>query len=72
MPDLSLDSFFFWNSGSEAVEAALKMSRIITGRQNIIAMQGAHGWRQGRELISDPDICAFQVDIMEEPSEQWL
>ena len=41
MPDPSLDSFFFWNSGSEAVEAAIKMSRIITGRQNIITMQGA-------------------------------
>ncbi|KAK7062819.1 hypothetical protein VNI00_000313 [Paramarasmius palmivorus] len=40
MPDKSLDSFFFWNSGSEAVEAALKMARIITGKQNIICMQG--------------------------------
>ncbi|CAA7265717.1 unnamed protein product [Cyclocybe aegerita] len=26
MPDPSLDSFFFWNSGSEAVEAAIKMA----------------------------------------------
>jgi 4-aminobutyrate aminotransferase len=40
MPDKSLDSFFFWNSGSEAVEAAIKMARMMTGRQNIIAMQG--------------------------------
>lgn len=40
MPHPSMDSFFFWNSGSEAVEAAIKMSRIITGKQNIIAMQG--------------------------------
>jgi 4-aminobutyrate aminotransferase len=40
MPDSSLDSFFFWNSGTEAVEAALKMARQITGRQNIIVMQG--------------------------------
>ena len=40
MPDPSLDSFFFWNSGSEAVEAAVKMSRLITGKQNVIAMQG--------------------------------
>jgi 4-aminobutyrate aminotransferase len=40
MPDPSLDSFFFWNSGSEAIEASLKMARQITGRQNIISMQG--------------------------------
>lgn len=40
MPDPSLDSFYFWNSGAEAVEATLKMARSITGRQNIISMQG--------------------------------
>lgn len=45
MPDPSLDSFFFWNSGSEAVEAAIKMARILTGRQNVITMQGAYHGR---------------------------
>ena len=40
MPHPSLDSFFFWNSGSEAVEAAIKMARVFTGRQNVISMQG--------------------------------
>ena len=45
MPDPSLDSFFFWNSGSEAIEAAIKMSRTITGKQNIIAMQGGYHGR---------------------------
>ena len=40
MPDPSLDSFFFWNSGSEAVEAAVKIARLVTGKQNVIAMQG--------------------------------
>ncbi|KAJ7913919.1 acetylornithine aminotransferase [Mycena leptocephala] len=45
MPDPSLDSFFFWNSGSEAVEAALKLARTVTGRQNIICMQGAYHGR---------------------------
>ncbi|KAG1889849.1 pyridoxal phosphate-dependent transferase [Suillus subluteus] len=39
MPDPSLDLFFFWNSGSEAIEASLKMARQITGQQNIIGMQ---------------------------------
>ncbi|PFH46456.1 hypothetical protein AMATHDRAFT_7785 [Amanita thiersii Skay4041] len=45
MPHPSLDSFFFWNSGSEAVEASLKMARVFTGRQNIITMQGAYHGR---------------------------
>ncbi|KZO95526.1 hypothetical protein CALVIDRAFT_564579 [Calocera viscosa TUFC12733] len=44
MPHPSLDSFFFWNSGAEAIEAAVKLSRVATGRQNIIVMQGGfHG-----------------------------
>jgi len=36
-----LDTFFFWNSGAEAVEQAIKTARAVTGRQNIIAMQGS-------------------------------
>jgi 4-aminobutyrate aminotransferase len=45
MPHPSLDSFFFWNSGSEAVEAAIKMARWFTKKQNIICMQGAYHGR---------------------------
>lgn len=43
MPHKSLDSFFLWNSGSEAVEASVKVARMSTGRQNIIVMQGTWG-----------------------------
>lgn len=39
-----LDTFFFSNSGAEAVEAAVKLARAATGRQNIIVFQGSfHG-----------------------------
>lgn len=39
-----LDRVFFCNSGTEAVEAALKFARISTGRTNIIAaMRAFHG-----------------------------
>jgi 4-aminobutyrate aminotransferase len=53
MPHKSLDSFFFWNSGSEAVEMSLKMARTLTGRQNIICMQGAyHGRTYGAMAVT--------------------
>ncbi|KAI0730323.1 pyridoxal phosphate-dependent transferase [Fomitopsis betulina] len=45
MPDPSLNSFFFVNSGSEAIETAIKMAKIATGRQNIISLQGAYHGR---------------------------
>lgn len=48
MPDPSLDTFFFWNSGSEAVEMALKLVKRATNRPNIICMQGSyHGRTHG-------------------------
>jgi 4-aminobutyrate aminotransferase len=39
-----LDSYFFSNSGAEAVEASIKLARQATGRPNIIVFQGSfHG-----------------------------
>lgn len=40
----NIDSFFFSNSGAEATEAAVKLARHATRRQNIIVFQGSfHG-----------------------------
>lgn len=40
----AIDSFFFSNSGAEAVEGAVKLARQTTGRRNIVVFQGSfHG-----------------------------
>ena len=40
----SIDSFFFANSGAEALENAIKIAKVATGRQNVIVFNGSfHG-----------------------------
>ncbi len=47
------DMFFFGNSGSEAVDGALKMARYVTGRSDIIAFLGSfHGRMLGGTAIT--------------------
>jgi|Deesub1362B_J571_1020462.scaffolds.fasta_scaffold00232_26 acetylornithine/N-succinyldiaminopimelate aminotransferase len=44
----SLSKFFFCNSGTEAVEGALKIARKVTGRKKFIAMENSfHGRTMG-------------------------
>ncbi|WVQ74668.1 4-aminobutyrate transaminase [Cryptococcus sp. DSM 104548] len=61
MPDKSLDSFFFWNSGSEAIEAAIKVARTKTERNNIIVMQGGyHGRTSGAAALTRSKTSFFK------------
>ena len=61
MPDPSLEAFFFWNSGSEAIEAAIKVARIKTKRNNIIVMQGGyHGRTSGAAALTRSKTSFFK------------
>ncbi|CAG8433763.1 11083_t:CDS:2 [Ambispora gerdemannii] len=45
MPSRELDSFFFTNSGAEAVENSIKLARTATKKQNIIVFTGSYHGR---------------------------
>jgi len=48
-----IDSFFFANSGAEAVENAIKIARVATGRQNVIVFSGSfHGRTVGTMALT--------------------
>jgi 4-aminobutyrate aminotransferase len=46
----SIDSFFFSNSGAEAIEGAVKLARAATGKPNIIVFQGSFHGRTGMTM----------------------
>jgi 4-aminobutyrate aminotransferase len=49
----SIDSFFFSNSGAEAVEGAVKLARAATGKTNIIVFSGSfHGRTAGTMALT--------------------
>ncbi|GAA1866246.1 aspartate aminotransferase family protein [Actinomadura bangladeshensis] len=52
LPD-GLDSLFFLNSGSEAVEASVRLARHATGRPNIVVFHGSfHGRTMGAAALT--------------------
>jgi 4-aminobutyrate aminotransferase-like enzyme/Ser/Thr protein kinase RdoA (MazF antagonist) len=52
LPD-PLDTVLFVNSGSEAVDLALRLARTATGRRDVVCLRGGyHGWTTATDEIS--------------------
>lgn len=48
-----LDQVFLVNSGSEAVDLALRMARTVTGRPDVVAvLEAYHGWTELSDAVS--------------------
>ena len=53
----ALDGYFFMNSGSEAIESAIKLARQATGKQNVIVFQGSfHGRTIGTMSLTNSKV----------------
>ena len=67
-PDASLDTVLLVNSGSEAVDLALRLARIHTRRDHVIALrEGYHGWSMASDAVStsafdNPNAAASRPD----------
>ena len=62
-----LDSFFFSNSGAEAVEASVKLARHYTGRTNIIVFQGSFHGRTAQTMAMTTAKTVYRVDYQPLP-----
>jgi 4-aminobutyrate aminotransferase len=52
-----LDTFFFANTGAEAVEGALKLARYVSNRTSIIAFRGSfHGRTMGAASVTSSNV----------------
>jgi 4-aminobutyrate aminotransferase-like enzyme/Ser/Thr protein kinase RdoA (MazF antagonist) len=67
-PDPSLDTVIPVNSGSEAVDLAIRLAQVATGRKDVIAVrEGYHGWTMAADSVStsafdNPDALASRPD----------
>jgi 4-aminobutyrate aminotransferase len=63
----NLDTFFFSNSGAEAVEGAVKLARHATGRTNIIVFQGGFHGRTAQTMAMTTAKTVYRVDYQPLP-----
>jgi 4-aminobutyrate aminotransferase len=58
----ALDSFFFSNSGAEALEGAVKLARHATGRPNIVVFQGSFHGRTNLTMAMTTSKTAYRLN----------
>lgn len=63
----SINQFFFSNSGAEAVEAAVKLSRAATGKRNIIVFQGSFHGRTHQTMAMTTSKYIYRYDYQPLP-----
>lgn len=63
-----IDSFFFSNSGAEAVEGAVKLARHATGRRNIIVFQGSFHGRTAQTMAMTTSKTVYNYNYQPLPS----
>lgn len=62
-----LDTFFFSNSGAEAVEGSVKLARHVTKRPNIIVFQGSFHGRTAQTMAMTTAKTVYRVDYQPLP-----
>lgn len=63
-----IDTFFFSNSGAEAVEGAVKLARQTTGRRNIIVFQGSFHGRTAQAMAMTTSKYVYRYNYQPLPS----
>lgn len=63
-----IDTFFFANSGAEAVEAAVKLCRRVTGRPNIVVFEGSFHGRTAMTMAMTTSKTGYRAGYQPLPS----
>jgi 4-aminobutyrate aminotransferase len=64
----AIDTFFFSNSGAEAVEASVKLARHATGKRNIIVFQGSFHGRTAQTMAMTTSKYIYRHDYQPLPA----
>jgi 4-aminobutyrate aminotransferase-like enzyme len=69
-PDPSLDTVIPVNSGSEALDLAIRLAQVATGRRHVLAVrEGYHGWTMAADAVST---SAFDNPYALESRPDWV